>query len=120
MVESGFKFALVELTLRQGAFVAGCSDGARPLGAARHYWRSRCGRSSIRCQSLATDIRSVPTPKDHQGAATLSWLTSTSVQSHRSNRRVQPMRAIQFESFGGPEVLRSVDVAEPHAATGQI
>ena len=30
------------------------------------------------------------------------------------------MRAIQFESFGGPEVLRSVDVAEPHAATGQI
>jgi NADPH:quinone reductase-like Zn-dependent oxidoreductase len=30
------------------------------------------------------------------------------------------MRAIQFESFGGPEVLRSVEIAEPHAAAGQI
>jgi NADPH:quinone reductase-like Zn-dependent oxidoreductase len=30
------------------------------------------------------------------------------------------MRAIQFQSFGGPEVLASVEVAEPHAAAGQI
>lgn len=30
------------------------------------------------------------------------------------------MRAIQFASFGGPEVLASVEVAEPHAAAGQI
>jgi NADPH:quinone reductase-like Zn-dependent oxidoreductase len=30
------------------------------------------------------------------------------------------MRAIQFESFGGPEVLTSVEVAEPHAAASQI
>lgn len=30
------------------------------------------------------------------------------------------MRAIQFESFGGPDVLESVDVVEPHAAAGQI
>ncbi|HLM85116.1 MAG TPA: NADP-dependent oxidoreductase [Solirubrobacteraceae bacterium] len=30
------------------------------------------------------------------------------------------MKAIQFESFGGPEVLASVEVAEPHAAAGQI
>jgi len=30
------------------------------------------------------------------------------------------MRAIQFESFGGPEVLASVEVAEPHAAANQI
>jgi NADPH:quinone reductase-like Zn-dependent oxidoreductase len=30
------------------------------------------------------------------------------------------MRAIQFESFGGPEVLAVTEVAEPHAATNQI
>jgi NADPH:quinone reductase-like Zn-dependent oxidoreductase len=30
------------------------------------------------------------------------------------------MRAIQFASFGGPEVLASVEVAEPHATSGQI
>jgi len=30
------------------------------------------------------------------------------------------MRAIQFASFGGPEVLASVEVAEPHAAASQI
>jgi NADPH:quinone reductase-like Zn-dependent oxidoreductase len=30
------------------------------------------------------------------------------------------MRAIQFESFGGPEVLTSVEMAEPHAGAGQI
>jgi NADPH:quinone reductase-like Zn-dependent oxidoreductase len=30
------------------------------------------------------------------------------------------MKAIQFESFGGPEVLKLVDVREPHAAAGQI
>jgi len=30
------------------------------------------------------------------------------------------MRAIQFESFGGPEVLTSVEVAEPHATVDQI
>lgn len=30
------------------------------------------------------------------------------------------MRAIQFESFGGPEVLASVEVAESHASAGQI
>jgi len=30
------------------------------------------------------------------------------------------MRAIQFESFGGPEVLRSVEVPEPHAGANQI
>jgi NADPH:quinone reductase-like Zn-dependent oxidoreductase len=30
------------------------------------------------------------------------------------------MRAVQFESFGGPEVLALVEVAEPHAAAGQI
>jgi NADPH:quinone reductase-like Zn-dependent oxidoreductase len=30
------------------------------------------------------------------------------------------MRAIQFDSFGGPEVLKVVDIDEPHAAAGQI
>jgi NADPH:quinone reductase-like Zn-dependent oxidoreductase len=30
------------------------------------------------------------------------------------------MRAIQYASFGGSEVLTSVDVPEPHAAAGQI
>jgi NADPH:quinone reductase-like Zn-dependent oxidoreductase len=30
------------------------------------------------------------------------------------------MRAIQFASFGGPEVLASVELAEPHAAAGQV
>ncbi|MGO9762700.1 MAG: NADP-dependent oxidoreductase [Solirubrobacteraceae bacterium] len=30
------------------------------------------------------------------------------------------MRAIQFERFGGPEVLATVEVAEPHAAASQI
>jgi NADPH:quinone reductase-like Zn-dependent oxidoreductase len=30
------------------------------------------------------------------------------------------MRAIQFASFGGPEVLASAEVAEPHAAAGQL
>jgi NADPH:quinone reductase-like Zn-dependent oxidoreductase len=30
------------------------------------------------------------------------------------------MRAIQFATFGGPEVLASVEVPEPHAAAGQI
>ncbi len=30
------------------------------------------------------------------------------------------MRAIQFASFGGPEVLEQVEVPEPHAAAGQI
>jgi NADPH:quinone reductase-like Zn-dependent oxidoreductase len=30
------------------------------------------------------------------------------------------MRAIQYESFGGPEVLALVEVPEPHAAAGQI
>ncbi len=30
------------------------------------------------------------------------------------------MRAIQFDSFGGPEVLAVVEVPEPHAAAGQI
>jgi NADPH:quinone reductase-like Zn-dependent oxidoreductase len=30
------------------------------------------------------------------------------------------MRAIQFESFGGPDVLASVEVPEPHAAAEQI
>jgi NADPH:quinone reductase-like Zn-dependent oxidoreductase len=30
------------------------------------------------------------------------------------------MRAIQYESYGGPEVLKLVDVAEPHAAANQV
>jgi NADPH:quinone reductase-like Zn-dependent oxidoreductase len=30
------------------------------------------------------------------------------------------MKAIQFDSFGGPDVLKLVDVPEPHAAAGQI
>jgi NADPH:quinone reductase-like Zn-dependent oxidoreductase len=30
------------------------------------------------------------------------------------------MKALQFSEFGGPEVLRVVEVAEPHAAPGQI
>jgi len=30
------------------------------------------------------------------------------------------MRAIQFDTFGGPEVLASVEVPEPHAVAGQI
>jgi NADPH:quinone reductase-like Zn-dependent oxidoreductase len=30
------------------------------------------------------------------------------------------MRAIQYESYGGPEVLKRVEVAEPHAAANQI
>jgi NADPH:quinone reductase-like Zn-dependent oxidoreductase len=30
------------------------------------------------------------------------------------------MRAIKFESFGGPEVLRAVEVPEPHAGANQI
>lgn len=30
------------------------------------------------------------------------------------------MRAIQYESYGGPEVLQLVDVVEPHAAAKQI
>jgi NADPH:quinone reductase-like Zn-dependent oxidoreductase len=30
------------------------------------------------------------------------------------------MRAIQFEGFGGPEVLAVVEAAEPHASAGQI
>ncbi len=30
------------------------------------------------------------------------------------------MRAIQYESYGGPEVLELVDVAEPHAAASQV
>jgi NADPH:quinone reductase-like Zn-dependent oxidoreductase len=30
------------------------------------------------------------------------------------------MRAIQFDSFGGPEVLAPVEVPEPHAAAGQV
>jgi NADPH:quinone reductase-like Zn-dependent oxidoreductase len=30
------------------------------------------------------------------------------------------MRAIQFQRFGGPEVLVPVEVPEPHAAAGQI
>ncbi len=30
------------------------------------------------------------------------------------------MRAVQFESFGGPEVLAVSEVAEPHASAGQI
>jgi NADPH:quinone reductase-like Zn-dependent oxidoreductase len=30
------------------------------------------------------------------------------------------MRAVQFESFGGPEVLACVEVPEPHAAAGQV
>lgn len=30
------------------------------------------------------------------------------------------MRAIQYASFGGPEMLGTVDVPEPHAAAGQI
>jgi NADPH:quinone reductase-like Zn-dependent oxidoreductase len=31
-----------------------------------------------------------------------------------------PMRAIQYESYGGPEVLQLVEVAEPRAAANQI
>ncbi len=30
------------------------------------------------------------------------------------------MRAVQFDSFGGPEVLKTVEIAEPHASAGQI
>lgn len=30
------------------------------------------------------------------------------------------MRAVVYEEFGGPEVLRVVDVAEPHAGPGQV
>ncbi|HEY9376532.1 MAG TPA: NADP-dependent oxidoreductase, partial [Jiangellaceae bacterium] len=30
------------------------------------------------------------------------------------------MRALQYEEYGDPEVLRVVDVAEPHAGPGQI
>jgi NADPH:quinone reductase-like Zn-dependent oxidoreductase len=30
------------------------------------------------------------------------------------------MRAIQYESYGGPEVLQLADVAEPHAAANQV
>jgi NADPH:quinone reductase-like Zn-dependent oxidoreductase len=30
------------------------------------------------------------------------------------------MRAIQYESYGGPDVLELVEVAEPHVAAGQI
>ena len=30
------------------------------------------------------------------------------------------MKALQFQQFGGPEVLRVVDVDEPHAGAGQV
>ncbi len=30
------------------------------------------------------------------------------------------MKAVQFHQYGGPEVLRIVDVEEPHAGDGQI
>src|SRR5450755_3047337 len=30
------------------------------------------------------------------------------------------MRAAQFEEFGGPEVLKLVEVDEPHAGAGQV
>ncbi len=30
------------------------------------------------------------------------------------------MKAVQFSEYGGPEVLRVVDVEEPHAGPGQI
>ncbi len=30
------------------------------------------------------------------------------------------MKAVQFSEYGGPEVLRVVDVAEPHAGPGQV
>jgi NADPH:quinone reductase-like Zn-dependent oxidoreductase len=32
----------------------------------------------------------------------------------------QPMKALRFTEYGGPEVLRVVDVEEPHAGPGQI
>jgi NADPH:quinone reductase-like Zn-dependent oxidoreductase len=38
---------------------------------------------------------------------------------HRS-RYGEPMRAIQYERYGGPEVLELVEVAEPQAAADQI
>ena len=30
------------------------------------------------------------------------------------------MRAVQFNEYGGPEVLHVADVAEPHAGHGQV
>ncbi len=30
------------------------------------------------------------------------------------------MRAVVFDSFGGPEVLRVAEIAEPHAGPGEI
>jgi len=30
------------------------------------------------------------------------------------------MKAVQFNAYGGPEVLRVVDVEAPHAGPGQV
>ncbi len=35
-------------------------------------------------------------------------------------RREDNMRAVRFNEYGGPEVLRVVDVEEPHAGPGQV
>src|SRR5215467_6549883 len=31
-----------------------------------------------------------------------------------------PMKAVRFAEYGGPEVLRLVDVVDPHAGPGQV
>ena len=32
----------------------------------------------------------------------------------------QPMKAVGFTEFGGPEVLRTLEVDDPHAGSGQV
>ncbi len=51
---------------------------------------------------------------------TNSTIRLRSAHGHGVGTIGEAMRAIQFDSFGGPEVLVSVHVAEPHAGADQI
>lgn len=33
---------------------------------------------------------------------------------------IELMKAVQYSEYGGPEVLRVVDIDEPHAGPGQV
>ena len=91
-----------------GALVRGCA-GQRPSGCARPcgsapqvrrwpeygFWRRRCGR-------CVTSPKSNTQPRE---CGCVAWVA---------------MRAIGIMEFGGPEVLRLVDLPDPQAGPGEL
>ncbi|MCB5292413.1 Quinone oxidoreductase 1 [Arthrobacter sp. SO3] len=73
------------------------------------------------------DIRGVPISGRREREQTAGILAPRTCRGHHKKcthaanlHREKALKAVQFAGYGGPEVLKVVDIEEPHARAGQI